>query len=453
MLQIRKIGFSLALIFIFLALLAFTYYKTRPFTLEDTKFSDYKEFYLQKQLGGNLEKMPLQEVEGNEIEGSFEYIVKYGDTFESIFSQFGFDVPDAGKVAYLLNKASKGMKIYSGQKLQIFYKTIISYQNVKEVEEEALKPAFQSKNQKNIFQGLSFMGKDVSVEISRNSKNELEIEAIPFKKFSKPKLAVGSIKTSLYQDAIDSGVSPSIVENVIRLYSFDIDFQRDIRIGDTFEIYFEEIFDEKTGKKLKDGAVIYSKITLKKGVPKSFEYYLFNNEYFDEKGRTSQKSFLKTPVPAGRLTSKFGFRRHPILGFTRLHSGLDFASPRGTPIFAAANGVIIFIGWNGTVKTGYGRHIAIKHNGTYSTTYSHLNGFRKGLTTGSKIRQGEVIGYVGSTGYSTGPHLHYEVIKNGKKINPSVATSFSVRALSVKELTKFKLEKEKIIHNVNEFKG
>lgn len=429
---------TLLLIFIFLALL--TYFKTKPFTLSQSSVKHYSNFYLQRSGEDNI----LQEVESNETEGSFVYVVQFGDTFESIFSDQEFNPQDARKIVNLLANNVKDAKIYAGQKFDIHYKTIVNYKPADEFIEDGVMPVFETKNQINILQGLKFANASANIEIKRKPDGEFEIIVITFQKLPKPKFVVGSIKSSLYQDAIESGISPNVIESVIRLYSFDVDFQRDIREGDSFEVLFEEIFDEKTGIKLMDGNVIYSKLSLTKD-GKAFSYYFYKGEYYDDKGKTGQKSFLKTPVPGARLSSRFGARRHPILGFTRMHTGIDFAAPRGTPIFAAATGVVEFAGWNGGVKTGYGRLVIVRHNSIYTTRYAHMHGFRKGIKTGSKVRQGEVIGYVGSTGYATGPHLHYEVLKNGKFISPNKITAFSTKSLSSKDMIEFLEKKQQIL--------
>jgi murein DD-endopeptidase MepM/ murein hydrolase activator NlpD len=452
MFNIKKAGITCFLLTCFALLTFVTYKKTNYFSLKPEILEDFEEFYFEKKMGDvNFVPEVFSEAENSENDISLEYVVQFKDTIESIFSEFEFQTSDYRKVVNLLSENIKKMKIFAGQKLNIRYKAIIKYIPSEEFDEEIM-PSIETKNQTNIFQGLTFQTSESNVEIFRLEGDKFEIKIIPFQKLGKKKFVQVRIKTSLYQDGIDAGISPNILENLIRLYSFDIDFQRDIRDGDTFEILYEEIFDEITGKKLRDGNIFFSKITSDKASSKSFEYYLFKGEYYDGNGKTSQKSFLKTPVPGARLTSRFGIRKHPILGFTRLHAGIDFAAPRGTPIFAAATGKITFIGWNGGPKTGYGKLVIIKHNSTYSTAYAHMNGFRKGLSVGSNVKQGEVIGYVGNTGYSTGPHLHYEVWKNGAKVNPSKITSFAVKTLSAKELEEFKATKTQLISTLHDFK-
>lgn len=444
-------AFLFLVIFIFFIL--FTYFKTNGNALKKEVFEDFAQHYLDKQYESGILKPPLEEAETAESVNNIEYVVKFRDTMQSIFSSFDFENSDARKITNLIQSKVKNFSLKSGDKINIEYRTIVNYSPMQDASDIEFMPSFEEKTQTNILEGISFFINEGIVEIKKTeAASEFEIKIIPFQKLTKFAFKEVFIKNSIYQDGIENGISPNVLENLTRLYSFDVDFQRDFREGDKFELLFEEIYDEVTGKKLRDGNILFSKLSLSKISKKPFEYYFFKGNYYDGVGKASAKSFLKTPVPAGRLSSRFGMRKHPILGFTRLHSGIDFAAPRGTPVFAAAAGSIEFIGWNGTVNTGYGKLIIIKHNNTYKTFYAHLHGFRSGLKEGSIIRQGEVIGYVGSTGYSTGPHLHYEVMKNGVKINPATATSFSVKTLSKKELEDFMESKEQIILKLDEIK-
>ncbi len=247
-------------------------------------------------------------------------------------------------------------------------------------------------------------------------------------------LATGVIETSLYEAMKKEGLSELIINEVIRIYSFDVDFQRDIYKGDNFEILFSR-------KKNEDGEVVQIKdpeylMLSSRGTP--LTYYLFNNdefsEYFDEKGKGMTKSLMKTPINGARLSSSYGMRKHPISGYNKMHKGVDFAAPTGTPIFAAGNGIVEFVGRNG----GYGKYIRLRHDSTYKTAYAHLSSYKKGINGGVRVKQGDIIGYVGSTGRSTGPHLHYEIIVNGKQINPATLKLPSGRKLNEEQLEEFK---------------
>lgn len=249
----------------------------------------------------------------------------------------------------------------------------------------------------------------------------------------------GKIDGSLYDSFINKNISYDIFQTFVNIYSFDIDFQRDIRKGDQFEIVHDKIINDE-GVTVGIGRVLYAKLTLSKG-GKALEYFILNRDkgsktYYDRNGKAVLKTFMKTPVNGARVSSRYGLRKHPILGYSRLHAGVDFAAPMGTAIYAAADGQITFMGWNGGRKIGYGQYTVIRHNNTYSTAYAHQSRFHPKLKQGSFVKQGQVIGYVGSTGYSTGAHLHYEVIKNGTKINPATITSLSRNVVTGKDKAK-----------------
>lgn len=223
----------------------------------------------------------------------------------------------------------------------------------------------------------------------------------------------GPITASLYQSAIEAGVSDGALGDMIHILSYDIDFQRDIRVGDSFEIMYER-FNTADGDHVRDGRVLFAALTNggRRLTAYAFETDEGHWDYFDENGHGVRKPLMRTPIDGARLSSSYGMRRHPILGYSRMHSGVDFAAPTGTPIFAAGDGVVNYAGRKG----GYGNYIQIRHNGEFSTAYAHLS--RMHVRNGERVKQGEVIGRVGSTGMSTGPHLHYEIIRNGKKVNP-----------------------------------
>lgn len=299
--------------------------------------------------------------------------------------------------------------------------------------------------------------------IFKKENGIINLEKKLVKIIQKAVFAQGIIQSSLYDSFISQKIPYEVFQTFINVYSYDVDFQRDIRGGDTFEIVYDaNITDEDEFDSV--GKVLYMKLFLKKH-GKTFEYFILRRAgnsrlYFDRKGAAAAKTFLKTPVNGARVSSRYGYRKHPILGYSRLHAGVDFAAPSGTAIYAAADGVITFIGWNGGRNKGYGRYTIIKHNNVYSTAYAHQSRFRKGLRKGSYVRQGQIIGYVGSTGYSTGPHLHYEVIKYGKKINPAKLLSLSSSSINkndriqlnanIKMIDKIiKEEKEKINNRRN----
>lgn len=255
-------------------------------------------------------------------------------------------------------------------------------------------------------------------------------------------LVESEIEGSLYQSARLAGASDREVDLFIDVFKYDVDFQRDIQVGDRFSIFFEKYSDER-GRLVKSGDAMY--LALQTGKI-SKEFYRFTTpddgktDFYDSKGQSARKFLIRTPVNAARVSSGFGYRRHPVLGYTKLHKGVDFAASTGTPIVAAAAGVIVKASWFGT----YGRYVRIRHSNGFETAYAHMSGFAKNIRPGVKVTQGQRIGYVGTTGRSTGPHLHYEVLIKGKAINPNALKPQTGRQLGGAMLTAFLSEKEHI---------
>ena len=229
-------------------------------------------------------------------------------------------------------------------------------------------------------------------------------------------LIKGVIKNNLYISALKSGMPENTLLEMISLLGFSVDFQREIRSGDSFEVLFTKEIDILSDLVTQTKPIKYVSMNLSGNKLNFFKYEdrFGSPQYFDENGKSSKRTIMKTPINGARLSSKYGNRKHPILGYTKMHRGLDFAAPSGTPIFAAGDGIIEKAGWNGS----YGKYIRIRHTGTYKTAYAHLSGFHKRIKIGRRVLQGKIIGYVGTTGRSTGPHLHYEVIKNNIQVNP-----------------------------------
>jgi murein DD-endopeptidase MepM/ murein hydrolase activator NlpD len=248
--------------------------------------------------------------------------------------------------------------------------------------------------------------------------------------------AEGRIEVSLFMAGEEAGVPPGILADLIQVYSFDVDFQRDIRTGDGFTVMYERFVDD-TGTTVRTGKILRASMTLsgKERTLYRFETKNGTVDYFDQDGKSARRSLMRTPINGARLSSGYGNRRHPILGYTKLHTGTDFAAPRGTPIYAAGNGTIEYAGRKG----GYGLYVRIRHNGTYKTAYAHMSGIARGVRKGKRVQQGQVIGYVGSTGRSTGNHLHYEVIRNGRFINSRRMHLPSGKKLKGAELEAFQL--------------
>lgn len=252
-----------------------------------------------------------------------------------------------------------------------------------------------------------------------------------------------SINSSLYVAGVNLGIPPTIMVQLIQLYSYDVDFQRDIQPGDSFAVMYENQYDD-TGKAVLQGDIIYASLTLQGHTLRLYRYQPGNGEldYFNEKGESVRKALLRTPVDGARLSSGFGMREHPVLGYSRMHKGVDFAAATGTPIYAAGDGTIQIAGEYG----GYGRYVRIRHNGDYSTAYGHMSAIARGIHGGVRVKQGQVIGYVGSTGLATGPHLHYEVLRDGSQINPIGLKLQTGQKLQRAELAKFQTARADIDH-------
>jgi murein DD-endopeptidase MepM/ murein hydrolase activator NlpD len=246
--------------------------------------------------------------------------------------------------------------------------------------------------------------------------------------------AEGTIDSSLYLAATEAGMPASLLMEFIFAYSFDVDFQRDIQKGDKFEIMYEKVSTED-GKRSKIGNILFASLSLSGERLPIYRYEDTTGHvaYYNDKGHGAQKALMRTPINGARLSSGFGKRTHPILGYSKMHTGVDFAAPSGTPIYAAGDGVLDFAGRKG----GYGKYIRIRHNSEFETAYAHMRAFKTGMSVGKRVKQGEVIGYVGTTGRSTGAHLHYEIIRNGGKVNPLRVHMPSGITLQGKELNRF----------------
>ena len=255
-------------------------------------------------------------------------------------------------------------------------------------------------------------------------------------------VAVSSeISNSLYVDATRLGAPDKVVAQFANIYEYSVDFQRDIQPGDKFELFFEVARDHK-GEIIKAGDLLYTSFSPR---GKKTDYYLYKDakgreNFYDAKGKTAKRKLRATPVNGARLSSSFGRRKHPILGYRKMHTGVDFAAPRGTPILAAGSGTVERANRYG----GYGNYIRIRHTDGYKTAYAHLKNFARGVKKGKYVKQDQVIGYVGTTGRSTGPHLHYEVIHNGKKINPRRLSQLSGKPLKASEMPSFKTRRGEI---------
>jgi len=281
--------------------------------------------------------------------------------------------------------------------------------------------------------------KSTTIEIIRDEEDKITSKKIITKLYKRKILAENIIIKNLYSSAIKAKINPDTIIEFARIFGFEIDFQRDIRKNDYFKIVYDKFFDEN-GEFVKSGPIFYAHMSVN---GREITLYKFGNDknygYFDINGKSVEKALMKTPINGARLSSSFGMRKHPILGFTKMHKGTDFAAKSGTPIMASGSGTIVSAKWCG----GGGNCIKIKHNSTYSTIYAHMKSFARGIKKSKKVKQGQIIGYVGSTGMSTGPHLHYEVLINGKKVNSQKLKLPSGKVLKDNERKMFEIHRIK----------
>ena len=352
---------------------------------------------------------------------TLEYISKAGDTYQNIINKLDVDKNEKSLLLETI-KQEKTLKV-----LKINQKFNFKFDNLSKTKVIEFIIETDKKNE-IIFKKTSIKNTFTSKKIKKNFKKRLSYKETV-------------ITNSLYNSAIDLGIKPNIIIEFARLYGFQVDFQRDIWKNDSFQIIYEEFVNDKN-KIVDTGEIIFANLNLQDSDLQlyKYEYEKDKIDYFDENGKSIKKTLMKTPINGARLSSSYGKRKHPILGYTKMHTGTDFAAPLGTPIMASGDGKVTKAGWCG----GGGNCVKIKHNKTYQTVYAHMSKFGRGIKRGARVKQGQIIGYVGSTGLSTGPHLHYEVIENGKKINSQKLRLPSGKILKGEERKKFELSKIKI---------
>ena len=355
------------------------------------------------------------------------YIIKNNDSIEKILRNFKVLDKDI-KIISVKLKQKKLINIYSGRKLNLIIKKLEDGTNTLV----------------NLVYPLS---STISIEI-RKSQNDFIINENILQLYKKEVVIKNTINNNLYSAAIDAGIEPNIIIEFARIFGFEVDFQRDIRKGDWFEILYEK-FEDDNNKVRDTGKIIYASMFVN-GEEINLYNFKFNNmeDHYDINGKSITKSLMKTPINGARLSSSFGMRKHPILGYNKMHRGTDFAAPSGTPIMASGSGTVTRARWCG----GGGNCVKIKHNSTYETIYAHMKAFAKGIKEGKKVKQGQIIGYVGSTGLSTGPHLHYEVVVNGRKVNSQKLKLPSGKILKGEERKQFELDRIKIDLKLSELR-
>ncbi len=352
---------------------------------------------------------------------TINYIVQKGDTYENIINNINLPISEKKK---FINIVKNQKEIRSLKQNQLIYFKLDRKDNIKIIE-------FKIEIDKK--KDLVFLRDSKLLDFSSKIVEKNLSKVIVFKE--------GVIENSLYNTAINLGIKPNTIIEFARLYGFQVDFQRDIWKGDTFQIIYEQ-FESEDGSLIESGDIIFSNLNTQGTDLNLYKFEVEKKEidYFDENGKSMRKTLMKTPINGARLSSSFGKRKHPILGFTKMHTGTDFAAPTGTPIMASGDGVVTRAQWCG----GGGNCVKIKHNSVYQTVYAHMSKFGRGIKKGVRVKQGQIIGYVGSTGLSTGPHLHYEVIENGRKINSQKLKLPSGKTLKGKLRNKFEVNKIKI---------
>ena len=416
-LRLKKLIIQLTIFFF--AIIAFLLLIQSKNDKKDIKIDNSEVIYEKNEFNEELVKKRLKQSAPR-----LSIKVKSGDTLEKILKKSGFQNKE------IIEVIKETKKIFNPKNLIIGKEITIKYKDK------------DKKYINSIFIPLEF-NKNFYLE----KIDEKFIAEITSKKTQKRLVKKnGVITDSLYLSGLRAGIDKKAINEMIAIFSFSVDFQRDIWRNDNFEIFYEEEFIkyDKSNKNL--GKILYASLELQSlGSLKLFRFDSDNGkiEYFDENGKSAKKLLMKTPVDGARLSSGFGMRKHPILGYNVKHRGVDFAAPKGTPIYAAGDGIIEKKGWNGA----YGKYIRIRHANNFKTAYAHLSKFNK--TPGGRVKQRQIIGYVGSTGRSTGPHLHFEILKNNIRINPQKLKLPSGRKLKGEELQRFIETKDTIYRKID----
>ena len=350
-----------------------------------------------------------------------DYEIKSGDSIQKILKSYKIKNKEIQNIINQYKKYGDPNRLLVGNKIGVIVEKKLPEKNNSIV---------------NFFVPIT---KSISIEISKDEEGTITSSKIITKLYKRKVLAENVIENNLYSSAINAKVNPETIIEFARIFGFEIDFQRDIRKNDYFKILYEKYFDEN-GEFIKSGSILFAHMSVNN---REIILYKFGDDknygYFDINGKSVEKALMKTPINGARLSSSFGMRKHPILGFNKMHRGTDFAAKAGTPIMASGSGTIVLAKWCG----GGGNCVKIKHNSTYETIYAHMQAFAKGIKKGRKVKQGQIIGYVGSTGMSTGPHLHYEVIINGKKVNSQKLNLPSGKILKDNERQLFEIHRIK----------
>jgi murein DD-endopeptidase MepM/ murein hydrolase activator NlpD len=345
-------------------------------------------------------------------------VVRAGDTMMRLLRRANVPADQAVSAIRAMKKVYDPRKIVPGQKLTVAYAAS---------EASLADPGFE-------LQRVSLTtALDRAIRVERRGEDTFRGSQVKIPTVKRLSRRSGTVKTSLYLAAQAARLPRSVFLKFVRIYSWDVDFQRDLRPGDQFDVAWEQYYTPE-GTFVRNGDMVYASLTLSGDEKKLYRFTAYyGTGYYDEKGEGARKPLMRTPINGARLSSGYGRRRHPFLGYTIMHRGVDFAGRPGTPVLAAGDGRIVFSGRNGA----YGKFIKVRHNSRYETAYAHLRSIKKGIHPGARVRQGQVIGTLGSTGRSTGPHLHYEILVDGDQVNPRRVKMPSHQRLRGKDLAKF----------------
>ena len=358
-------------------------------------------------------------VAGEETDSVLERIVRVarGDTLMGILLDAGLGRAEAHAAVSALQE------VYNPRSLRPGHELVLTFRPGTEDEEDGHFAGLRM--QVDVDRNVLVLREGDEEFLAKEEQWELRVDQFA---------AQGEIASSLYNAAVQGGMPVAVLIQMIRAFSFDVDFQRDIHPGDRFEALFEQQLDDQ-GKPVREGPLLYAALETSGQQLRIFRYTAQDGEtdYFNERGQSVRKTLMLTPIDGARISSGYGMRRHPILGYSRMHRGLDFAAPTGTPIMAAGDGIVTHAGRKGN----YGITVELRHPNEFTTLYAHMSRLARGMRVGTRVKQGQVIGYVGSTGMSTGPHLHYEVHLRGEHVNPSSVNSPPGRTLAGKDLELF----------------
>jgi murein DD-endopeptidase MepM/ murein hydrolase activator NlpD len=409
----KNIEITFLFLLLFITIVSTTFYNNKKILINKNYKNVINNIYFQKSLSQIFDNLTPRYK-------NIDHKISKGETFDKILNNYS--IPES-EIIKIKNNLSSEYNL-NNLKTNLNIKIIIDQSNDKKIT-SFIFPISRTEKIK--------LTRDLESNLFEKNKIITNLnKRIIFKE--------GKILQSLYKTAVDLNVQPNIIIEFARIYGFQVDFQRDIRKNDNFQIMYE-VFEDDKGKVFQTGDIIFADLKLS-GVNNAL--YYFNKKgsegHYDESGKSVEKALMKTPINGARLSSAFGMRKHPIDGYNKMHRGTDFAAPMGTPIMASGSGIIIRARWCG----GGGNCVKIKHNSTYETIYAHMKNFGNGIKEGVRVKQGQIIGYVGSTGNSTGPHLHYEVVKNGKKINSQKLKLPSGKILKNKERKMFEVAKIKL---------